>query len=155
MPNTPRDMFPADFPKKGNRSLYNELTLPKVKAYMAQCETVPSISGLTVYLGITRMTISNWREAYPEFDEAMDYLLATQEQGLLDKGLLGTYNPNIVKLMLANHGYSDKQDIKHSGAPVEYSELASVERQNRLAQMIEAKEQVIEAKEHDGKSDQG
>ena len=38
-----------------------------------------------------------------------------QEKDLINKGLTGDFNSTITKLILTKHGYSDKQDIDHSG----------------------------------------
>lgn len=36
-----------------------------------------------------------------------------QEVELINKGLKGEFNASIAKLMLANHGYSEKQTLDH------------------------------------------
>ncbi|MEN7471298.1 terminase small subunit, partial [Providencia stuartii] len=39
-----------------------------------------------------------------------------QENRLINKGLIGEFNPTITKLMLANHGYSEKQEVDHKSS---------------------------------------
>lgn len=41
---------------------------------------------------------------------------ATQEVVLLNGGLTGEMNSNIVKLVLGKHGYNEKQNIDHSNS---------------------------------------
>lgn len=46
----------------------------------------------------------------------LDDIISTQEQILLNRGLMGAFNSNITKLMLSKHGYSDKQEIDHQSS---------------------------------------
>ncbi len=48
------------------------------------------------------------KEEKAEFADLLDEILATQERALINKGLTGQFNSNIVKLMLAKHGYCDR-----------------------------------------------
>lgn len=78
---------------------------------------IPSIAGLSDALGVTRKTLHEWAKDSdkPEFCDTLEKLLAKQEVNLLNKGLLGEFNPTMAKLALTNHGYSDKveTDNKH------------------------------------------
>ena len=58
-----------------------------------------------------------------EFSDTLGHLLNKQEKMLLAGGLatsdhadVKSMNPTIVKLMLANHDYSDKTTNEHTGA---------------------------------------
>jgi DNA-binding XRE family transcriptional regulator len=70
-------------------------------------DIVPSRSGLALELGVSRQTLINW-EKHPEFLDTLNKIGSYQERISLNGGLNGTLNPTIVKLLLANHGYSDK-----------------------------------------------
>jgi hypothetical protein len=82
--------------------------------YIEEDDVVPSRAGLSVYLGVSRETLTNWGKANKEFLGTLDRLSAIQEKVSLNKGLTGDFNSAIVKLLLANHGYSDKQNIDHT-----------------------------------------
>ena len=71
---------------------------------------MPSISSLAQFLKVTRGTLHAWgrQEEKAEFADLLDEILATQERALINKGLTGQFNSNIVKLMLAKHGYCDR-----------------------------------------------
>lgn len=58
-------------------------------------------------LGLSRSTMGNW-EKHPEFLRTLDKIAYLQERISLNGGLRGDLNSTIVKLLLANHGYSDK-----------------------------------------------
>lgn len=94
---------------------YNEKMQAKIDEYLDVYETpIPSVAGLSLYLGVTRACIYKWSKV-PEntaLVESLARLSATQEEKALTGGLLGDYNSTITKLVLANHGYSDKAEVK-------------------------------------------
>lgn len=81
-------------------------------------EVVPSVAGLAIYLNIARSTLQLWEKSDNDFSGTLDRLKAVQEVLLVNGGLKGDLNSTITKLMLTNHGYSDKQDIKMSVNPL-------------------------------------
>lgn len=72
---------------------------------------LPSVAGLAIYLGVARKTIYNWAEANEEFLHILEAVLGEQEKRLIENGLSGAYNPQITKLVLGKHGYSEKQEL--------------------------------------------
>ena len=80
---------------------------------------MPSHAGLCCYLGVVKSTIYEFckveNDLGREFSNTLEAIKVKQERMLLSGGLLSTYNPQITKLMLSNHGYSDKQEVEHSG----------------------------------------
>ena len=48
-----------------------------------------------------------------EFLDTLELIKSRQEVELINKGLKGEFNASIAKLMLANHGYSEKQTLDH------------------------------------------
>ena len=116
----------------GRPTLYSEEMLQRAKEYIdrfssnvvdkeadaIRLEVIPSVAGLSLHLGISRTTIYDWAKdkEKPEFSNTLERLNALQEASLLNGGLQGRLNANIAKLALANHGYSDKQEIDNKSS---------------------------------------
>lgn len=103
----------------GRPSEYTDGIQRKADEYVnggfADCgDVVPSRAGLAIELGCSRNTLKNW-EKHPAFLRTLDKLGFLQERVSLNGGLTGKLNSTIVKLLLANHGYSDSQRLEHSG----------------------------------------
>ncbi len=97
-------------------SSFNDTYQAKATEYVNECPNeIPSVAGLAVHLGVSRKTIYNWGDEFPEFLHTLELLGAKQEVTLLDKGLNGQFNATIAKLALHNHGHSDKSDNTLSG----------------------------------------
>lgn len=95
-------------------------TLEKAKEYLyggyeAVGEVIPSIAGLACYAEKRRNTIYDYGSQDEEFSNILDAIMRLQESKLLNAGLKGEFNPTITKLILTKHGYSDKQELEHSG----------------------------------------
>ncbi|ENZ0174709.1 DNA-packaging protein [Providencia stuartii] len=106
--------------KMGRPSKFAE-SLAKAKEYlMGGYETVgdviPSVAGLACYLGVSRKTVYEWVKESTDLSDTLEGILAMQENKLINKGLNGDFNPTITKLMLANHGYSEKQEVDHKSS---------------------------------------
>lgn len=108
----------------GRPSLFNQEMIERAQEYVwffqqpksaeemeNDVEVVPSVAGLALYLGVSRATLYNWGDENKEFLDTLASLQAVQEVSLLNGGLRGRFNAQISKLALANHGYSDKQEI--------------------------------------------
>ncbi len=113
----------------GRPTDYTPELLGKARAYLEEFKpesgVLPTIEGLALHLGISRQTVYAWRSeilegtkelAKPEFTDIVERILATQAKTLIEKGLSGDFNSSITKMMLGKHGYSDKQEIEHSGS---------------------------------------
>jgi hypothetical protein len=76
-------------------------------------ETVPTIVGLCRHINRSKSTVYKWRneEGKQNFSDTLEAIEEFQETMLASGGLSGAYNAAITKLMLANHGYTDKQDV--------------------------------------------
>ena len=99
---------------------YNDGILAKTKEYLREYasngDVIPSVEGLSSYINIRRSTIYEWAK-HPdrqEFSDTLEDIQVLQKRTLLNNGLTGDFNSNIVKLALGNHGMSDKTN--HSGA---------------------------------------
>ena len=91
--------------------------------YKKQGDMIPSVAGLSSYLGIARSTIYDWasQEDKKEFSDILEKLLSEQEKTLLNNGLNGKFNPSITKLALGKHGYTDKADVTSGGEKINLS----------------------------------
>lgn len=102
----------------GRPSKYNEAMQAQADRYIydyeQQEDVIPSAAGLCVWLGISRSTLHEWERSYPEFSNTLEAIRELQEKIALNKGITGAFNSTIVKLVLANHGYSDKAAIDHT-----------------------------------------
>ncbi|HGJ5882038.1 DNA-packaging protein [Arsenophonus sp.] len=78
-------------------------------------DVIPSLAGLACYLGIARSTLYEYQKINLEFSDILEAILSLQENKLINKGLIGDFNASVTKLILTKHGYSDKQEIEHSG----------------------------------------
>ena len=106
----------------GRPSLLDEEMLERAKHYMIEGykeieNIVPSVAGLSCYLGVSKSTVYEWAKDTPEnrlipirvmFSDTLDAIQAKQEMLLINGGLSQSFSGTITKLMLANHGYSDK-----------------------------------------------
>lgn len=101
----------------GRPTDYNDAILKKTKLYLdtfdSEGDVIPTIAGLALYLGLSRETIYDWssQDTKKEFSDIVKDLMAKQEKTLINSGLSGKFNSNIVKLALGKHGYSDKQEL--------------------------------------------
>lgn len=102
----------------GRPTRYNEGMQAQADSYLYKLEelghVVPSRAGLCCFLGIAKSTSHEWEKIHPEFSDTLASIEVMQEHLALNGGLSNSLNSTIVKLVLANHGYSDKQDINHS-----------------------------------------
>ena len=121
----------------GRPSLFNQGMIDRAKEYVAffqlpeeerlnlrdtkinPVEEIPSAAGLALYLGVSKKTIYNWGDKNKEFLHTLEALQDTQEVLLLNNGLTGKFTSPISKLALANHGYSDKQEVAMTVNPLD------------------------------------
>lgn len=100
------------------------LLTPELKAkareylfgYEEQGDVIPSTAGLACWLGISKSSVHLYAQQDSDFSDTLDAIHAKQETLTLNKGMTGDFNSTIAKLVLANHGYSDKvqQDVTSS-----------------------------------------
>lgn len=96
----------------GRPSLLNDELRAKAREYLfgyeQQGDAIPSVAGLACWLGISKASAYNYGEQDAEFLDTLNAIQAKQETVTLNKGIVGEFNSTIAKLVLANHGYSDK-----------------------------------------------
>jgi len=106
----------------GRPTDYSQEVVDKAKEYIEtyemQGDMIPSVEGLSEFIGIARPTIYKWakEEGKQEFVDTLEALQAKQKKVLLNKGLSGDFNSNITKLALGNHGMSEKNQTELTGA---------------------------------------
>lgn len=102
----------------GRPTKYTSELQEKANTYIYKLEelnhVVPSRAGLCCFIGISRSTSYEWESAYTEFSNTLESIEVLQEHLALNGGLSNDLNSTIVKLVLANHGYSDKANVDHS-----------------------------------------
>jgi hypothetical protein len=89
-----------------------EEKLNDYKVYLELSGKPPTIAGLAYYTGIDRQTIYNYSEKDEFFDTLKgfrDFVIMNYEELAIEKG-----NGGIV-FLLKNYGYTDKQEVEHSG----------------------------------------
>ena len=102
-------------------SKYSEGMVEKAVHYLANYrqigDEIPSHLGLADYLGIGTTTLYRWakEEGKEAFRDILERIMTRQGKTLINKGLNGDFNSNIVKLVLGKHGYSDKQELEAKG----------------------------------------
>ncbi len=74
--------------------------------------TIPSVVGLAIHLNIAKSTLYLWAENKDHpFSDMLAFSNDSQELSLINGGLSGDLNPTISKLVLAKHGYAEKQEL--------------------------------------------
>lgn len=110
----------------GRPTLYNEDMQKRADNYVhvyddkveeGGCgEAIPTAAGLACYLGVSKVTCYEWAKHYPDFSNTLAEINTCQEQRAVNCGITGVFNSTITKLLLANHGYSDKQAVDHTSS---------------------------------------
>ncbi len=81
---------------------------------------LPTLVGLAIYFDKVVNTLKNWGKEHPEFLTALKKLQAYQKRELINRGLLGTYNSTIAKLILSsNHMMTERIDQTSGDEPMQ------------------------------------
>jgi hypothetical protein len=90
-------------------------------------DVVPSVEGLAIYLGVSRSTVKLWASQDDEFSATVEGIKSIQARKLINLGLSGEFNSAITKLLLNNHGYTEKVETQntHSFESLSDEELAA------------------------------
>ena len=105
-------------------------------AWEAEDRYIPTVVGLSLALGVNTDTIYDWakQEDKQEFSDILTRVKNFQHEILVNRGLIGEFNPAITKMMLTKHGYSDKQEITgKDGGAIETKDLSGNDVARRLA----------------------
>jgi hypothetical protein len=81
-------------------------------------QVVPTIVGLCNYIDVSKSTVYKWKSEGKSqvLSDTLDRIEEKQCIDLISGGLTNQLNANITKLMLANHGYSDKVQQDHTSS---------------------------------------
>lgn len=110
--------------KVGRHSEYKEEYIARVDEYLAKNQDtfgivndkiklivkLPTIAGFAQFLNISKKTLYNWAKLHPELLHTLETKIKYKQKiHLINYGLSGDYNSNIVKLLLvSNHDMTDK-----------------------------------------------
>ena len=89
-----------------------EEKVKKYKEYLKNEEKPPTMAGLAYYLEINRQTLYNYskkNEYFYAIKKYRDWVIMNLEELCITKGNGGTV------FIAKNYGYTDKQEIEHSG----------------------------------------
>ena len=100
---------------RGRPTKWSKALEDKAKEYVSggwrELDAIPSHVGLCAVLEVRRETLYAWaKDDGKNFSNILEKCKTEQERVLLNMGLTGEYNSNIVKLVLGKHGYNDKPE---------------------------------------------
>lgn len=119
---------------------YNAKILEDAQYYLENYEelgdVIPTVAGLACELKIARDTVYDWasKPENSEFSDTVKQISVIQERKLIAGGLSSTMNAMITKLLLNNHGYSEKSDINHQSSDGSMTPKAYSQEQYATAQ---------------------
>lgn len=114
-------------PTKYDPKMVNEVYKYANGGYIACNDAIPSRAGLACELQVSLNSLKNWEREYPEFLSALAHLDAMQHRTTLSGGIRGDMNATICKLVLANHGYSEKQQTDHTSSDGTMTPITRIE----------------------------
>jgi len=77
-------------------------------------DQVPGVEGLAIYLNVSRSSVKLWATQNARFSATVEQIKAIQAKKLINMGLSGDFNSSITKLMLNNHGYTEKLETQNT-----------------------------------------
>lgn len=95
----------------GRPTKYNAELQAKADQYLREWhkhDVIPTRVGLCCFIGICKQTSFDYETQHPEFSDTVRAIEDMQERVAVNRGLDGTFNSAITKVVLANHGYSDR-----------------------------------------------
>lgn len=114
-------------------------------------DRVPSVAALACEIGVRRETCHAWaKDPGKEFSNILGVIAESQERELMNKGLDGSYNASITKMLLTKHGYSDRLDANHTSEDGSMSPKAGLD-VSKLS--TEALREIVAAADEAGPSD--
>lgn len=115
---------PVGRPTKLTDELMDKAKVYVQKDYLID-ELIPTMQGLSLYLGVSNKVLYNWRNENDEFLHIVDDLMDLQAKNLFRGGLTGDFNASITKLLLTKHGFSDRveQDLRSSDGTMQPTQI--------------------------------
>ena len=109
----------------GRPTKYNDAMQSKADRYLDDYQefgdAIPSAVGLAIFIGVNKSTLYEWAKVHPSLSDTLGKVNSAQERSAVNNGITGLFNATITKLVLANHGYSDKQAIDHTSSDASMS----------------------------------
>ena len=109
-----------DINKGGRPTKLTDELISKAEMYLTDYpsngDIVPTVAGLSVYLDVAKSSIYKYRDESDRFSDTLERIESLQESKLVNGGLMGDFNATIAKLMLSNHGYSEKQVVDNTSS---------------------------------------
>ena len=103
----------------GRPTKYNKEMQRQADEYVmswSSVDAIPSRVGLCCYLGISKHTSFEWEKIHPDFSATLKAVDTLQERTAVNHGITGEFNSTITKLVLANHGYSERSAVDHQSS---------------------------------------
>ena len=114
---------PPDHTGPGQPTKYTPDMPDRLRAYIVDCPDdaqLPTRAGFASFVRVSEVTIDNWGRAHQEFFYALGELKAAQHRELQNRGLMGTYNPTITKLLLMSvHDHVERRDNTTKGDSIQ------------------------------------
>lgn len=113
----------------GRPTKYKKEFPEKVREYIIKTNkkgNLPKRADLIKLFDAGEDAIRRWEKKYKEFRGVLSRLDKEQESVLLDKGLKNKWNSTIVKLVLHNHGYSDRNATDFTSLGKELTQLTDL-----------------------------
>lgn len=106
--------------KMGSPSKLTPELIAKAAEYLvvfrSEGDLIPTVAGLSCYLGVSRSSIYNYKGKNQDFLDTIEQLDSLQEKMLINGGLSSDFNAAITKLIMSNHGYSEKQVVDNTSS---------------------------------------
>ncbi len=84
---------------------------------------IPSVVGMCNILNRGKSTIYDWAaRGDNQFSDILSTIKQNQELTLMNGGLTGKLNSNIVKLALGKHGYTDKRENENKNVEMTHEQ---------------------------------
>jgi hypothetical protein len=96
-------------------------------------DLIPSMEALALYLDVSRSTVKLWASSDERFSAITDKLKAKQAVKVMNNGLSGDFNSAISKVILAQHGITDKTEVHNT---VSLESLSDDELKARLQNLL-------------------
>ncbi len=115
------------------------------------CAELPSFARYARSIGVSHATMKNWSALYPTFHEAYDMCVDMLEDALVQRGLRGQYDAELVKFVGKNWaGMKDRHEVTGAdGAPInpppEYRLVPLAELDAVQATLLAARQRLLEA----------
>ncbi len=89
---------------------YSKLKLKKMIDEYIVSDSVKSLAGLALYLGVDRVTLNEWQNCSDNgYTEIVGYAKTCIEKDIVENGLRGKYNATMASFILkTSFGYRDK-----------------------------------------------